>query len=98
MYRSQEWICKGKSPPPQIVDIDDPDIPQDPSLISPKVYDEPDGPTQVLITATEGPFRSTIVRSQPDTYAPSMTVKRYEYSMIQLEIQVVLHTDAHMFV
>ena len=48
MYRSQEWIWKGKSPPPQIVDIDDPDIPQDPSLIIPEVPDDQYGPTQVL--------------------------------------------------
>ena len=49
MSSSQEWIWKGKSPPPpKIINIDDPDIPQDPSLIMPDVPDDKDGPTQVL--------------------------------------------------
>ena len=58
---------------------------------------EPDGPTQVPTTATEGPLRSTRVKSQPDTYAPSMTGKRYEYAMAQLESHGVLHPDSHIF-
>ena len=87
----------GQEDPPQVVEIDDPDIPQDPSLIAMQVPAEPDVPTQVLRLATESPRRSTIVRSQPDTYAPSMTVKRCEYSMTQLEIQGLLHPDAHIF-
>ena len=70
-------MCKSKSPPPQVVEIDDPEIPQDPSLITPEVPADPDGPTQVLTLATEGPHRPTRVRTQPDIYSPSMTGKRY---------------------
>ena len=39
----------------------------------------------------------TRVMSQPDTYAPIMAGKRYEYTQTQIEIQWVLHTEAHMF-
>ena len=83
--------------PPQVVDLDDHDIPQDPSLIAPEVPTEPDGPTRFSTLATEGPRRSTRVKYQPDTYTPSMTGKRYEYGMIQLEIQGVINPDTHMF-
>ena len=78
---------EGQDSPPQVVEIDDPEIPQDPSLIAPEVPADPDGPTQVSTPSTEGPHRSTSVRSQPDTHTPSMTGKRYEYSMTQLESQ-----------
>ena len=79
---------EGKNSPTQVVDIDDPDIPQHPSLIAPetalKVPVDPEGPTQVSTPTIEGPQRSTIVRSQPDTYTHSMTVKMYAYVMTQL--------------
>ena len=88
---------EGQEAPPHFVEINYPDIPQDQSLISPEVPDEIDGPTQVSTPATEGPRRSTIVRSQPDVYAPSMRSKRYEYAMTQQKSQVVLHPDVHMF-
>ena len=82
---------------PQVVEIDDPEIPQDPSLIAPEVTAEPDGPIQVSAPATEGPHISTRVRSQLDAYAPSMKGKRCEYTMTQLESQGVLHPDRHLF-
>ena len=59
---------EGQEPPPQVVEIDYPYIPQYPSLIAPEVPTDPDVPTQVSETATEGPHRSTRVRSQPDAY------------------------------
>ena len=83
--------------PPQFVEINDANIPQDLSLNAPEVPAETDVPTQVSAPDTEGPLISTRVRSQPDAYAPSMTGKFYEYSMTQLDIQVVLHPDAHIF-
>ena len=78
---------EGQEPPPQVVEINDPDIPQDPSLIAPEVPAEIYGPTQASTPDTEGPHRFTRVRSQPDVYAPGITGKRYEYSMTQLESQ-----------
>ena len=63
----------------------------------PELPSDPDGPAQVLTQAIEGPLRSTRIISQPDIYAPSMTGKSYEYTMTQLESQVVLHSDAHMY-
>ena len=78
---------EGQEAPKQVVEIDDSNTSQDPSLIAPEVPADPDGPTQVSTPSTEGPHRSTSVRSQPDTHTPSMTGKRYEYSMTQLESQ-----------
>ena len=88
---------EGQEDPQQVVDINGPNIPQDPSLIAPEVPADPYGPTQVSSLATEGPLRSTIVRSQPDAYVPSMIGKSYEYAMTQLKSQGVIHPDAHMF-
>ena len=53
---------EGKEPPPNVVEINDTDIPQDPSLIALKVPDYPDGPTQVSSPSIEGPHRSTRFR------------------------------------
>ena len=39
--------------PTQVFDINDPDIPQDPSLIAPEVPAELDGPTQASTPDTE---------------------------------------------
>ena len=51
-----ERDMEGQDPPPQVVTIDDPVIPQDPSRIAPEtameVPDEPDGPTQFSKPAT----------------------------------------------
>ena len=88
---------EGQDPPPQVVEIDDPEIPQHPSLAAPEVLADLDVPIQVSTLAAELPRISTRVRSQPDTYTPSMTGKRYEYAMTQLEIQKVLHPDAQIF-
>ena len=88
---------EGKEAPSQVVEINDPNIPQYPSIIVPEFPSEPDGPTQVSTPATEGPRRSTRVISQPDTYAPSMTGKSYYYAMTQIDIQGVIHPGAHMF-
>ena len=68
---------EGQEPPPQVVEINDPDIPQDPNLIVLEVPSDPDEPTQVSTLTTEGPRISTRVRPQPDTYTPIMTGKRY---------------------
>ena len=81
----------------QFFEINDPDIPQDPSLIAPEVPTELDGPTQASTPDTEVPHRFTRVRSQPDAYAPGITGKRYEYSMTQIYSQEVLNPDAHIF-
>ena len=72
---------EGQESPPQVSDINDPNIPQNPSLIALEVPSDSDVPTQVSAPATEVPRRSTIVISQPDAYAPSMTVKSYKYAM-----------------
>ena len=72
---------KGQEAPTQVVEIDNPDIPQATSIIALEVPSDPDGPTQVSTLTTEGPCRSTRVRSQPYTYAPIMTGKKYEYAM-----------------
>ena len=88
---------EGQDPPPQFFEINDSDIPQDPSIIALEVSAEPDGPTQISEQSTEGPCRTKIVISQPDAYTPSTTGKRYGYAIEQLYIQGVLHPDAHMF-
>ena len=88
---------EGQEPPPQVVEINDPDIPQDPSIIAPEVPADIDGPTQFSTPATQGLLIYTRVRSQLDIYAPIMTGKMYEYAMTQLDSQGVLHPDAHMF-
>ena len=57
---------EGQEFPPQVIKIDDTEIPQDPSIIEPEtalyVPDEPDGPTKVSTPDTEGPCISTRVR------------------------------------
>ena len=83
--------------PPQFVVINDPDIPQDPSITAREVPDEPDGPTHVSAPATEGPRRPIRVISQPDAYAPRMTGKMYVHAMTKIDSQGVLHSDAHTF-
>ena len=88
---------EGQESPSQIDDIDDHEIPQDPSLIAPEVPADSDGPTKILTPEKEVPSRSTRVRTQTDTNAPSMIGKRYEYIMTQLWIQGVLNPDAHIF-
>ena len=88
---------EGKETPPKAGDIYDPDIPQDPIIIALEVPADPDGATQVSKPSTGETHRYTRVRSQPDTYSPSMTGKRYEYAMTQLDIQGVLNPDTHMF-
>ena len=67
---------EGQETPSKDVDVNDPDITQDQSIIASEVPDDPYLPTEVSTLATEGTCRSTIVRSQPDTYAPSMVDKR----------------------
>ena len=64
---------EGQEPPPQVVDINDTNIPQDPSLITKELPAEPYGRTQVSTQTTEGPCRSTRVRFQLDTYDPIMS-------------------------
>ena len=101
MLSSYEWIWKGKSPPPQVVEIYDPKIPQHQIIIVPEtaldVPVDPYGPIKVSKPSIKGPYRSTRVRSRPDTYAPSMIGRRYAYAVTQLESQEVIHHDAHMF-
>ena len=63
--------------PTQVFEINDPGIPQDPSLMAPEVPAELDGPTQDSTPDTEGTHRFTRVGSQPDAYTPCITVKRY---------------------
>ena len=89
---------EGQEPPPQCFEIDDPDIPQDPSTIVPEFPADPDGPTQVSTPTTEGQHRYTRVRSQPDIYTPSIIGKRYKDTMTELERQGLIHPDAHIFV
>ena len=68
---------EGQEPPPQVVEINDPVIPQDPSLIVLDVPADPDEPTKVSTLTTEGPHIYTRVIPQPYTYTPIMTGKRY---------------------
>ena len=87
---------EGQEAPKQVVEIDDSNTSQDPSLIAPEVPADPDGPTKISTPATEGSHISTRFISQPDTYTPSMTGKRYGYAMKQLDIHGVLYPDTHM--
>ena len=72
---------EGQEPPPQVIEIGDPDIPQDPIIIEPKTaLDIPTGPevsTRISLPATEGPHIYTRVIPQPYTYTPIMTGKMY---------------------
>ena len=54
---------EGQESPSQIDDIDDNEIPQDPSLIAPEVPADTYGTTQVSAPSIEGPHISTKVRS-----------------------------------
>jgi hypothetical protein len=90
---------------PQIIEIDDLDIPQpNPPLIKtvegPTVPQmEQDEPTLVAQPMeTTGLQRSTRVKIQPKQYEPTMTGSKYSYAITQLETQGVLHPDYHMFV
>ena len=60
---------------PQVVEIDDPGIPQATSLTTLDIPADPDGTKQVSTLAIEGSRRYTRARSQPDTYAHSTTRK-----------------------
>ena len=63
MSRFHEWIWKGKSPLPQVIVINDTDIPQYPSLIDLEVPGDTYGTTQVSTLEIEGLHISTRVRS-----------------------------------
>ena len=54
---------EGKEPPPQVIEINDTDIPQYPSLIDLEVPGDTDGTTQVSTLEIDGLHRSTRVRS-----------------------------------
>ena len=90
--------------PAQVVDINDPDIPPDThqenlqtaTKAEVQVPYAPEVTTPATLEAS-GIRRSTQVRSQLSTYALGMTVKMYTYAIMQLESEIVLHSDAHMF-
>ena len=81
MSISQEWIWKGKTPPQQVVEINNIDIPQDPSLIELEVHAEPYGPIQVSTPSKEGTQRNKRFISQLATYAHRIIGERYEYAL-----------------
>jgi len=100
-------------PDPQVVEIDDLDMPPpDPDLIEQDVAElatptetevlpspEP-GPPEMIAQPAEEPQvrRSTRVKTQPKAYEPSMQGSKYSYAVTQLETHGVLNPDAHMFV
>ena len=111
MSSAQEWTWKGRriqeDPNPQIVEIDDLDIPapEPPPVDVVETVEQaeapaaPDEPVPVAQPAeTPGGRRPTRVRTQPKAYIPSMTGSKYSYAVTQLESQGVLNPDAHMFV
>jgi hypothetical protein len=90
-------------PDPQ-VEIDDLDIPHDnpaPIEVAPTQAEQaPETPAPVALPVhAPGLHISARVRSQTSQgYTPSMSVSKYSYAVTQLDSQVVLNTDAHMFV
>jgi hypothetical protein len=86
-------------PPPQ-VEIDDLDIPHnDPAPI--ELVPAKAVPTSAPVAPPSAPElrRSMRVRTQATQgYTPIMKRSKYSYAVTQLESQVVLITDAHMFV
>jgi hypothetical protein len=93
-----------ESPSPQIVEIDDLDIPAtDPTPVEVETVQEtvqevlaPEPPAPVEQTELR---RSTRDRSKTEReYIPSMTGSKYSYAVTQLESHGVLNPDAHMFV
>jgi hypothetical protein len=88
---------------PQIVEIDDLDIPApDPQPVAADTVEQaqtqaaPVEPAPVAQPA--GVRRSTRIKKQTKAYAPSMSGSRYSYAVTQLESHGVLNPDAHMFV
>jgi hypothetical protein len=100
-----------ENPAPQIVEIDDLDIPTPdlpPVEVEPAVRNdtklvqdtaEPVEPAPVAQPAEpQGACRSARIRTKTQAYEPSMPGSRYSYAVTQLESQGVLNPDAHMFV
>jgi hypothetical protein len=90
---------------PQIVEIDDLNIPQPNQPIIETVEEptvptmEHDEPTEVAQPMeTTGLQKLMRVRLQPKHYKPTMTGLKYSYAITQLETHGVLHPDSHMFV
>ena len=91
---------------PQIVEINDPDIPAldpDPTHIEAERTQEvqiPEAQVPVIEPVQlPGLRRSTRIRSQvKPSYVPSLKGSKYSYAVTQLESQGVLNPDAHMFV
>ena len=88
---------------PQIVEIDDLDIPApDPPPVEVETVEQtedqaaPVEPASVAQPA--GARRSTRIKTQTTAYAPSMSGSKYSYAVTQLESHGILNPDAHMFV
>jgi hypothetical protein len=87
-------------PAPQVEIYDSDDIPHDdPAPIEVVPAQSVPVPAPVAPPAETGLRRSTRVRTQASQgYTPSMTGSKYSYAVTQLENQVVLNPDVHMFV
>jgi hypothetical protein len=94
-----------EDPVPQIVEIDDLDIPiPDPPPVEMKttVQDNLTAPVEPAPVAQpaepHGTCRYARVQTQTMAYKPSMQGTRYSYALTQLDSQGVFNPDAHMFV
>jgi hypothetical protein len=91
-----------EKPAPQIVEIDDLDIPvpDPPPVEIEAVAATPVDQTPVAQPAeTQGARRSTRIMTQTKAHEPSLsTSSRYSYAVTQLESEGLLNPDAHMFV
>ena len=87
---------------PQVIEIVDPGIPlNDPAPIEPApVYQVAAAVAPMLVIQQVDPKirRYNRFRTQTEKYTPSMSGHKYSYAITQLEIQVVINPDAHMFV
>ena len=87
---------------PQVIKIIDSDIPPtNPEPIEPATVQQAYAAVELMpaIQQLEPELRRySRVRTQIDSYTPSMSSSKYYYVVMQLESQVVLNPDAHMFV
>ena len=84
---------------PQVVDIVDLDTPApDPPPIETVIAEPAVQEQNPAAQEPAPPRRSTRVRLQTKSYAPTMSGTKYSYAVTQLETQGVLNPDAHMFV
>ena len=87
---------------PQVLETIDPNIPPtNPAPIEPATVHLLDAAVDPMPTVQQvGPklHRSSRVRTQTENYTPSVSGSKYSQALMQMESQVLLNPDAHMFV